>query len=125
MSRVGEFSNDRQRSNTTMTASNLLIAHSNPDLWSGNIRARLDRTERGATFAGPVYTGSDSNGTKRGECFGNSKTEFGTSDQTDNHWALIFGDSAAKPHPVYALSDPLTIISADSKNPAKPDNKFQ
>jgi hypothetical protein len=88
-----------------------VLANSNPDLWSGSIRARFDRTEGGSTYTGPVYTGSNANGTKRGDHFGNSRVEFGTSDQSNDHWALIFGDAATKEHPLYALSDPLTIFS--------------
>jgi len=92
-----------------------IVANNSRNLWSGAIRARINRTERGNTYTGPVYTGFNADGTKRPSHFGCASVEYGTTGQDGRYWAIIFGDKAANAHPIYALSDPLPIVSTEGK----------
>jgi len=58
-----------------------------------------------------AYTGTTENGTKRGDYLGSTKPNIGTTTATSRYWTVIYNDAAANAHPIYALSDPLTISS--------------
>jgi len=96
------------------------IANNYADLWDGSINHTLDLDEKGVLFQTNPFTGSFSNGTKdTGNVFGTaSGLTYGSTTDTSDYWMRIFGDVPNNPHPVYALSDPLTIVdSADTTPP--------
>ena len=97
-----------------------MIAKNHADLWDGSIHHKLDLDEKGALFAGSLFTGSSADGTKDGGNVLGSATNLtiGTTTSTGPNWMRVFGAAATSSLPVYALSDPLTIVdSADTTPP--------
>ena len=96
------------------------IASNYGGLWGGSINHTLNLDERSVVFATNPFTGSFSNGTKdTGNVLGNaSGLTYGSTTETSDYWMRIFGDAPTSLHPVYALSDPLTLVdSADTTPP--------
>jgi hypothetical protein len=96
------------------------IANNYADLWDGSINSTLNLDERGASFSTDIFTGSFSNGTKDGGSVLGSigNLTIGTTNNTSDYWMRIFGAASTSYLPVYALSDPLTIVdSADTTPP--------
>ncbi len=96
------------------------IANNYADLWDSSLNHTLDLDEKGVLFATNPFTGSNGNGTKdTGNVLGNtSNLTYGVTTSTSANWMRIFNASPTSYLPVYALSDPLTIVdSADTTPP--------
>jgi hypothetical protein len=96
------------------------IANNYADLWDSAINHTLDLDEMGVLFATNPFTGSFANGTKdTGNVLGNiTNLTYGSTTDTSAYWMRIYNDAPTSLHPVYALSDPLTIVdSADTTPP--------
>jgi len=92
-----------------------VIANNYQDLWDGSIDAPINRDELGHTNLNkPVYTGTNSNGTKRDRHLGGSeevppKVEYGNSSNLSGRWMVIYNSPATTAQSLYAISEPLTI----------------
>ena len=96
------------------------IANNYVGLWGGKLDHALNLDEKGVLYAGSTFTGSSADGTKDGGNVLGSTTSLtiGTTTSDSSNWLRVFGAAATSSLPVYALSDPLTIVdSADTKPP--------
>jgi len=92
-----------------------LVAIDNTDLWNG-IGAAIGLDENAAArFSDRVLTGSNGNGTPNDRVLGGStevppKVMTGRTDRTGNGWMVDFNEPATAARPVFAMSDPLTVV---------------
>ena len=103
-----------------------LVANDYADLWDGSIQHVIDLTEQG-TF--PTYfwpcTGTYTDGTKapghggsRGALGDGGEIQQGNAEvTTDWVWRVNTSGVRTKERPLYAMSDPLVIVSADPNAP--------
>lgn len=95
------------------------IADNHADLWNSNLDHALNTDENGtAGLAGSVFNGSETNGSQRanGRVLGGSgesppKVGTGNPGATGPHWMVNFNVSATSQNSVFAMSEPLTVVS--------------
>jgi len=96
-----------------------VVANDYADLWDGEIQHIIDITEQGATYTWWPWTGTTLSGTKYGPLGGGSVIQGNSGLTTEWIWRNQFtSDPASNQMNMYALSEPLVIVSAD---PLLPD----
>jgi hypothetical protein len=105
---------------------NSLVAQGNNKLWSGTISRIIDLTEQGQIFTGWPWTGSFRDGTRAVDHSWSFNSLGGTLPEGNDifvnqgnsgnssrwMWYYWTGDPPDTLQPMYALSDPITIIDA-------------
>ena len=96
-----------------------VVANDYADLWDGSIQHIIDLTEQGAIYTWWPWTGTYLDGTATGPLGNGGEVVQGRSDITTEWiWRVWTSDPDHLEHNMYALSEPLLIISTD---PALPD----
>lgn len=97
------------------------IALTNDDLWDGGIDAFINLDENGDYFIDDrIFTGSETNGTSSGATgdtalgvpagAGFNGVQTGKQERTSGSWIKNFNMPETGFHPVYAMSEPLTVV---------------
>jgi hypothetical protein len=94
------------------------IADDDAELWSGNIQARLNADERGATgvFDG-VWTGTSTNGTSNTYPLGGSRVVRASTNFTNFNWIESDDLSPSFSYRLYAISEELALPAAPAPVP--------
>ncbi|NKB20958.1 MAG: PEP-CTERM sorting domain-containing protein [Alphaproteobacteria bacterium] len=97
------------------------IADDNADLWDGHLDLALNRNENGNAITGGelrVWTGTDTNGSKRAILGGFLFVTFGKLDVTGNNWIARNELNKVSSLRLYAISDVLTVADEEVAVPA-------
>ncbi len=96
-----------------------VVANDYADLWDGKIQHIIDRTELGTLYTWWPWTGTNLSGTKTGPLGNGGQVVQGNSSVTTEWiWRTNTYDPPNLEHNMYALSEPLFILSVD---PTLPD----
>lgn len=91
------------------------IANNYADLWDGSLNHALNLDEKGLLFSTSAFTGSSASGIKDGGGVLGSTANLTIGDSSN--WMRIYNAAATSLLPVYALSDPLTIVDSTDTTP--------
>ena len=83
-------------------------------MWGGPLNHPLNLDERGVLFETGTFTGSTAEGTKDGGMVlgSTSSLTIGTTLSTGPNWLKVYNTAPTSFLPVYALSDPLAVVSS-------------
>jgi hypothetical protein len=100
------------------------IADNNNDLWDGDVDAHITFDENKASRLGSVFTGSSNDGTQSydGRVLGGSnesppKVMIANTTAPLVRWMVQFNSATTSSLPVYAMSEPLSVIVVDTTPP--------